>query len=103
MWSRWHLQVLGLFRFSAVLPRLFDTKALTVTVSLSIGMSNCVLVLVVSDVVKCWTRVYFHDVLMKSLGLTVHLGHGSQHCDIPGELIKDFTVVDTTRIHYINL
>ena len=52
---------------------------------------------------KCWSGVYFRDVSLKSLGLVVHLGHGGQRCDIPGELIKDFTIVNTTGIHYIDV
>jgi hypothetical protein len=38
---------------------------------------------------------------MKNLGIKIFLGHNGDPCPIPGDLIKDFTVIDTNGVHSI--
>jgi hypothetical protein len=56
-----------------------------------------------TSALKFWMGAYFRDVSLKSLGVVVHLGHGGQPCRIPGDFVKDFVVVETNGIHYVDM
>jgi hypothetical protein len=40
---------------------------------------------------------------MKTLGVRMYLGHGSDPCPIPGDCILDFTVVATNGLHSVDV
>ena len=40
---------------------------------------------------------------MQSLGALLFLGHNGDPCPVPGDFVKDFTVVDITGVHCINI
>jgi len=37
------------------------------------------------------------------LGLKIHLGHTGVPCKVPGDFIENFTIVDTSGIHLVDL
>jgi hypothetical protein len=53
--------------------------------------------------VQHWTGNHFEDVQLKSLGIKVHLGHNGGLCPMPGNIVENFTVVDTNGIHSVDI
>jgi hypothetical protein len=48
-----------------------------------------------------WTGECFEATSMKALGIKIFLGHNGDPCPVPGDLVKDFTVIDTNGVHNI--
>jgi hypothetical protein len=46
---------------------------------------------------------HFEDIGLKSLGIRIFLGHGGDPCGVPGDLIEDFTIVDTSGIYVLDI
>jgi hypothetical protein len=40
---------------------------------------------------------------MQSLGLHIYLGHNGTPCPVPGDFVKNFTVIDITGVHCIDV
>jgi hypothetical protein len=50
-----------------------------------------------------WNESFYQDVTLQELGLVLQLGHGGAPCKSPGETIDNFTVVDTSGVHTVNV
>ena len=53
--------------------------------------------------IQHWNSSYFADFTLQQLGLYVHLGHEFPSCPYADPAIRDFTVVDVSGIHTVNL
>ena len=53
--------------------------------------------------VQEWNGAFFDDTSLHSLGLKVHLGHGGNPCPMPFREDPNFTLVDVSGVHRVNI
>lgn len=50
-----------------------------------------------------WVDTHFSDLTLHSLGQVIQLGHDGDSCPQPSPIIRDFTVVDISGVHTVNV